>query len=399
MVASMNFPRKIILLAALLLVSVSVYATSTHIYAASNDYYVLRIDTATNTNDLNIVTAQPITAVAIDGNDNAWALAQNATSYLYRIDAAGTIVATITVGAWATDLAIDNNHNVFVETGASVQQIDMVSNTIVNTISFGGSGDCKIVIDKNQNLWCGQSSDERVKRVDLTTGTVVASIVTGAGAGNMDVALDSNQNVWFGEYYNNKIQRINPLNNTIVQTINSSSNLNHIIVDLNNDIWTTQDGTIVVKYTSAGVQKASFSSTCIGTADNIDVDSNNSIWVMCDSSGDSTLVKIDPVAEAVTETLYLAMAQSFDDFTGFSFRNYTYHAPPAPPAPKPVDLNTDGIVLTANSAFTGLAGFTSGLVGESIGIGQILGAIVVLIVVALLAALVAKGARGARGVV
>ena len=62
----------------------------------------------------------------------------------------------------------------------------------------------------------------------------------------------------------------------------------------------------------------------------------------------------------------------------------------------PVTANPNGIITAINSIFVFGAGFTSGLVGEGLGIGQMLGVIIVLIMVVLIAALISKDVKKAR---
>ena len=212
--------------------------------------------------------------IAIDNKDNLYTAAGGG-KYICKVNTAGIIsVSTVTEGGngeiaanvqlSAYDIAVDSVGNVYtadyqnhrirkVDTAGIISTV--VGNGMTNmsgTASFGGdfNGDggtainaqlsCPIgiAVDSKSNLYIADECDERVRKVDATTGIISTIAGTGkrgsGGDGGLainaqlalphDVTVDANGNIYIVDMLNHRIRKIDI--NGIISTVAGGSGSN-----------------------------------------------------------------------------------------------------------------------------------------------------------------------------
>ncbi|MBV7329405.1 hypothetical protein KFU94_14375 [Chloroflexi bacterium TSY] len=209
--------------------------------------------------------------VAVDSHGNLY-IADNGSYRIRKVDATTGIITTVAGTGrrghsgdhgpalnaqldYFSDIEIDDSGNLFIVGGYRIRKVDAATdiiNTIAGTGKAGYSGDgglaihaqlagfSHIAVGNNGDLFIADDGNERIRKVDATTGIITTVAGTGVRGYSgdhgpatnaqfsypTDVALDSSGNLFIADHHNSRVRRVDAVTG-IITTIAGNGELGH----------------------------------------------------------------------------------------------------------------------------------------------------------------------------
>ncbi len=173
-------------------------------------------------------------SVAVDGSGNIF-IADRWNNRVRRVDATTGVITTVAVASNPQGVALDRSGNLFFVDGSRVRRLDAdtgLISTVAGALNRGFSGDDGpatsaqlngpqgLAVDGSGNLFIADFANNRIRRVDASTGTI--GTVVGGGTSTDDrglatslrlslpigVAVDGAGNLFIGEYGSHRVRYV-----------------------------------------------------------------------------------------------------------------------------------------------------------------------------------------------
>ncbi len=303
------------------------------------------------------------------------------------------------------DVALDHDGNLYIADrgNARVRKVDLATGHISTVLAAGPDlGDPYVIdIDDDGNLYIADIADRRVRRVDVGTGLVTTVAGNGAGGISVDdpanptatgsavspysIAVDGNDNLYIAEAYNQRVRRVD-LSTGLITTVAGTGTQGNVdddptnptaagsqvntpvdvVVDSDGDLYISELGNFRVRRVDVGTGQIT-TVAGNGTRGSTDDDPINP------SATGSQLEGPYGIAVDINGSLYISETDNY--------RVRVVTADSTPPSitalDQPVDPVTNGTILEAEFACTdsgssGLATCTATLDGAAIGHGDLI---------------------------
>jgi len=236
-----------------------------------------------------VLTTTPLAAafpfcLAVDPSGNVWA-GSNGTQ-VAKLDGAGNLIGTFTVGSFPQGIASDASGNIWVSnrTSNSVMKLDTAGNILTTTPVPTAATPIGITVDQGGNAWVsgfGSAASHNMVKLD-NAGNIVGSFNTPspAGFGFSFPTVGLNGNIWVAHQTRVSLFQINSAGGLVNETPLPGGGLPRgCYADGLNFCWVANQGGSFHKVDQTGTVVLTIPPTGLGTLTSAGVDGYGDVWL------------------------------------------------------------------------------------------------------------------------